>query len=76
MSRTQAAITLSMSESAHNQTVMTGVAWRVMVVAVLTNLLFKGGVVMALGSRRLKKWVAGLFGAGMVMGVGLIFLWP
>lgn len=82
------AITLSMSESFHNNAVATqpapvgsvvitaGLAWRVIVVAVLANLVFKGGSVMVLGNARLKKWVAALFGAGLVMGTALIFLWP
>ncbi len=70
------AITLSMSDSARNGTVAAGVVWRVVLVAVLANLLFKGGCVMVLGNARLKKWIAGLFLAGMAAGVVLIMVWP
>ena len=70
------AITLSMSDSARNQTVLDGIAWRVILVAVLSNLLFKGASVMVLGNARLKKWIASLFLAGMIGGIAIIFLWP
>jgi uncharacterized membrane protein (DUF4010 family) len=70
------AITLSMSDSAVNDARLVNVAWRVIVVAILANLLFKGASVMVLGNARLKKWVAGLFLSALVAGVALIFIWP
>ncbi len=70
------AITLSMGDSARNQTIFVGVAWRVIVVAILANLLFKGASVMVLGNARLKKWVASLFLAALIAGLALIFVWP
>jgi len=70
------AITLSLGDSAGNHTVAVSIAWRVIVVAILANLLFKGASVMVLGNARLKKWVAGLFLAGLAGGIALIILWP
>ena len=68
------AITLSMSESANNGSVALDVVWRVVLVAILANMLFKGGCVMVLGNVRLKKWVGVLFTLAIVGG-GAILVW-
>jgi uncharacterized membrane protein (DUF4010 family) len=83
------AITLSMSEAARNFAgasvavpagstagVDPATAWRVVLTAILANLVFKGGTVMALGNPRLKKWIAALFGAAMLAGIAILILWP
>jgi uncharacterized membrane protein (DUF4010 family) len=69
------AITLSMSESARNGSVALDVVWRVVLVAVLANMLFKGGCVMVLGNARLKKWVGVLFGLAIAGGVVILVGW-
>jgi uncharacterized membrane protein (DUF4010 family) len=70
------AITLSMSESANHATLSTGLVWRVIVLAVMANLVFKGGCVMVLGNGRLKKWIGSLYLAALAAGGALIFAWP
>lgn len=82
------AITISMSEAVRNfagpgaasqpasGAVDPSVAWRVVLTAILANLLFKGGTVMAIGNARLKKWIAVLFGAAMMAGAAILFIWP
>ena len=44
-------------------------------VAVMSNLLFKAGSVYVLGSGRLKKWVTMLFGAAFLTGVVILLVW-
>ena len=70
------AITLSISDSASSDGITPGLAWRVVVVAILSNLIFKAGIVWFLGNARLKKWVNGLFGVTFIAGLAVIFLWP
>jgi uncharacterized membrane protein (DUF4010 family) len=70
------AITLSLSEMARNNELAGGVAWRVIVVALLSNLLFKLGTIAVLGNRKLLAQTAVLFGIAMVGGAGLIWFWP
>jgi uncharacterized membrane protein (DUF4010 family) len=70
------AITLSISDMTRTGQATPGAGWRVIVVAILANLVFKGACVMALGSGRLKGWVAGLFGAALAGGVAVLLLLP
>jgi uncharacterized membrane protein (DUF4010 family) len=50
--------------------------WRAILVASLANLVFKGGIVAVLGSRKLFRRVAVLFGAALAVGVLILWLWP
>ena len=70
------AITLSTANLFNDDRVSAGVAWRVILIATLSNLAFKGGAVMLLGSRRLLIYVAVLFGIALAGGIALLFLWP
>jgi uncharacterized membrane protein (DUF4010 family) len=70
------AITLSMSQSMRSDTVAANVIWRVIVIAILANLVFKGGCVLVLGSSRLKQWITGLFLIAICAGIVLIIVWP
>jgi uncharacterized membrane protein (DUF4010 family) len=69
------AITLSMSGSVNNASVDLAVVWRVVLVAILANMLFKGGCVMFLGNNHLKKWVGVLFAVAIAGGVAILVGW-
>jgi uncharacterized membrane protein (DUF4010 family) len=53
-----------------------GTAWRVILVASLSNLVFKAGMVAAIGGRKLLRFVLPAFGAVIVVGVGVLLWWP
>jgi uncharacterized membrane protein (DUF4010 family) len=69
------AATGAATEVAGDLGVAPGLAWRVILVAILANLVFKGGTVMVLGNGRLKKWIAALFLCALAGGVAIIFVW-
>lgn len=70
------AITLSTSQLVDGGGLEPAVGWRVITVAVLANLVFKAGVVAALGHRRLFLRIALLFGAVSALAVVLLLAWP
>lgn len=53
-----------------------GTGWRAILLAALSNLVFKGGIVAVLGSRGLFAWVALLFGLALAGGGLILWLWP
>ncbi len=68
------AITLSTAKLFNDGRVVASTAWRVILIATMSNLVFKAGAVAVLGSRRLLLWVAMLFGIALVCGGALLFL--
>lgn len=70
------AITLSTARLAAAKRLDTSTAWRVILIASLTNLLFKAGVAWVLGSKRLLLRVAIPFAAILAGGLALLFIWP
>jgi uncharacterized membrane protein (DUF4010 family) len=70
------AITLSTGQLADSNKIEAGIAWQVILTAVLSNLLFKFGIVAALGSANLTKKVAWSFAGALVAGIGIILFWP
>ncbi|NDK55055.1 MgtC/SapB family protein [Pontibacter fetidus] len=70
------AITLSTSRLMNNRTIDLDTGWRVILVAALSNIAFKGGMVAILGSRALFGRVALLFGVSLVAGALIVWLWP
>jgi uncharacterized membrane protein (DUF4010 family) len=50
--------------------------WRAILIAALANLVFKGGIVAVLGSRRMAGRVALLFGAAVAGGGVILWVWP
>ncbi len=70
------AITLSTSRMAVEGSVSTSTTWRVIVIATIANLLFKGGIVAVLGGRKLLARIAMLFGINIAAGVALLLFWP
>jgi len=70
------AITLSTSRLVEGGTVGVATGWRVVVIAALSNLLFKGGAAAVLGGWRLGSRVLSAFAVVVVAGIVLLLVWP
>ena len=70
------AITLSTARLAEQGGVAAGEGWRAILLAALSNLVFKAGIVAALGSWRLFGRIAVLFGLALAGGAAIWWLWP
>jgi uncharacterized membrane protein (DUF4010 family) len=70
------AITLSTAQLVRLERLPSGEAWRVVVMAILSNLVFKLGTVLFLGDRILKLRVGFVFLATIGTGVMLLLWWP
>ncbi len=70
------AITLSTSRMMNTGGLETASGWRVILVAALSNLVFKGGIVGVLGSRSVFMKVAMLFALVLAGGLLVLWLWP
>jgi uncharacterized membrane protein (DUF4010 family) len=70
------AITLSTSQLVRAGRLDAAVGWRVILVGGMANLVFKWGVLAALGGRSLLRRVGAVFGGALLLGVGLLAFWP
>ena len=70
------AITLSLSQTMKGGGLKTETGWRLILLASLSNLLFKGIMAAILGTKELTKWVAISFGISIAAGLLLMWLWP
>jgi uncharacterized membrane protein (DUF4010 family) len=70
------AITLSISRLTSGGSLPIPTAWRLIVIATMSNLLFKTAIVAVLGSRRMLATVATLSGIAVATGAALLVLWP
>jgi uncharacterized membrane protein (DUF4010 family) len=70
------AITLSTARLAEQERIEVATAWRVILVAAMSNLVFKGALVGLLGHRRLLVRIAMAYSLALVGGFLLLFLWP
>jgi uncharacterized membrane protein (DUF4010 family) len=70
------AITLSTARLVEQGGVAAGEGWRAILLAALSNLVFKAGIVATLGSRRLFGRIAVLFGLALAGGAAIWWLWP
>lgn len=70
------AITLSTSRLMRTGNVELHNGWRVILVAALSNLVFKGVLVAVLGDRKVLYRVAALFGVVLAGGLLVLWLWP
>jgi uncharacterized membrane protein (DUF4010 family) len=70
------AITLSTAQLMEAGELDGRTGWRIILVGALANLVFKAGIVVALGHRRLAPRVLGAFGFALVGGIGIFALWP
>ena len=70
------AITLSLSQMMKTGGLNTDTGWRLILLASLSNLLFKGVMAVILGTRQLAKWMGISFGITIVFGLIVMWLWP
>lgn len=70
------AITLSTARLAADDQLATGTAWRAIMIASMSNLVFKGGAVAVLGSPALRRKIALLFGLALAGGGTILLAWP
>ncbi len=70
------AITLSTAQLVEAGRVTAAEAWRVILVASLSNFVFKAGIVAALGQRRLLGTIAFVFGVAVAAGLAILAFWP
>lgn len=69
------AITLSTSRLVATDVVDPSTGWRVIVVAAMSNMVFKFGLAASLGSRTMSRRLGILFAIAIVAGVALVALW-
>ncbi|HET6721447.1 MAG TPA: DUF4010 domain-containing protein, partial [Chitinophagaceae bacterium] len=70
------AITLSTAKMTEQKDLEPALGWRLILVATLSNLVFKGGMAVVMGNRHLGRVVGILFGILIVSGLLIIFFWP
>lgn len=70
------AITLSTAQLVNHNALTPHVGWRLILIASLSNLVFKFGIVATLGTPRLRNRMAVLFGLSIVAGLVVLFIWP
>ena len=69
------AITLSSARLVSTGELSAETGWRMILVGGMSNLGFKAGIVASVGSRPLRRPVLLAFGAAIVAGVAILFLW-
>lgn len=69
------AITLSTGQLAAEGKIETATAWRVILLASLSNLAFKIGIVALMGDAAMKRKIIGPMTAGIAAGAGILVLW-
>jgi uncharacterized membrane protein (DUF4010 family) len=70
------AITLSVARLVGSDQIDPAQGWRLIVVALLSNLVFKGAMAALLGDARLRRWVLLLFGLQLLAGAAVLAFWP
>lgn len=69
------AITLSLSDMVNRKQIDPVTGWRLILVAAMSNLVFKAGTVAALGSRKLLGRIALLFAIAFALSLAVILFW-
>jgi len=70
------AITLSTAKMTEQKSIDASLGWRLILVAFLANLVFKGGMATVIGGKELGKTIALLFGIAILTGLAIFFIWP
>jgi uncharacterized membrane protein (DUF4010 family) len=70
------AITLSLSQLIKEGTLKATFGWKLILLAGLSNMLFKGVMAMVLGAKALAKWIIISFGVIITAGLLIMWLWP
>ncbi len=69
------AITLSLSNKMNDEKIEAASGWFLIILAALSNLVFKGGIAAFLGNRKLLKIIVPAFGATLLVGALVMWLW-
>lgn len=69
------AITLSISRLLSAQRLQPAMGWRLILVAMMANLVFKGLIVVVLGGVALRRRIVLLFGLSLLCGASLLVFW-
>lgn len=70
------AITLSVARLTGSRQIDPAQGWRLIVVALLSNLVFKGAMAALLGDGRLRRLILVLFGIQLAVGAAVLAFWP
>ncbi len=70
------AITLSLSQMIKGQRLQADLGWKLILLASLSNLVFKGVMAIVLGAKDMVKWLVSAFGVALITGLLIIWLWP
>lgn len=70
------AITLSTAQLVEANRLDASQGWRLIVIANISNLVFKAMITAVLGTRRLFATLAGLYAIAIAAGIALILFWP
>lgn len=70
------AITLSLSQLIKEGTLKVAIGWKLILLAGLSNMLFKGVMAIVLGAKEIVKWIIISFGITIAFGLLVMFLWP
>ena len=70
------AITLSLSQLIKEGTLKVTIGWKLILLAGLSNMLFKGVMAIVLGAKEIVKWIIISFGITIAFGLLVMFLWP
>lgn len=70
------AITLSVAQLMKNDGLQVSTGWRLILLASLSNLVFKGIMAATLGTKQLAKWIGVSFGIAIIAGLLILWLWP
>jgi uncharacterized membrane protein (DUF4010 family) len=54
----------------------TELGWKLILLASISNLVFKGVMAIVLGTKEMAKWIVVIFGVAIVSGLSIIWLWP
>lgn len=70
------AITLSLSQMMKNDRLQTDLGWKLILLATISNLVFKGVMAIVIGAKEIAKWISIVFGIAVISGLLIIWLWP
>jgi len=70
------AITLSTAGLMNTDSLDLTTGWRVILIAALANLAFKGGIAAVVGGKSLFKLIALVYSIAFVTGLAILFFWP
>ena len=70
------AITLSTAKMTEQKSIDASLGWRLILIAFLANLVFKGGIAMVIAGKDFAKTIAFLFGIAILTGLAILFIWP